>query len=119
MWVRARQLLEEVEHVRPTFSDVPSWEPPLDVFETPTEVWVLVALPGVAPEAVELVLEESTLVIRGARSVPPAFRRAVVHRMEIPTGRFERAVQLPSASCELRARDVFHGCLLVSLTKPR
>jgi HSP20 family molecular chaperone IbpA len=119
MWVRARQLLEEAEHGHRRFSDVPSWEPAVDVFETPTEMWVLVAVPGVDPGTIEIELEESFLVIRGSRSVPPAFRRSVVHRMEIPTGPFERSLSLPSGPYELRTRDSVNGCILVSLAKPR
>jgi len=37
--------------------------------------------------------------------VPAAFRRAIVHRMEIPTGRFERTLPLSSGPWELRTRD--------------
>ena len=119
MWVRARQLLEEAEHVHRRYSTVPSWEPPVDIFETPTEVWVLIALPGCDPDEIRVGLDDSTLVVSGARSVPPGFRRAVVHRMEIPTGRFERAVALPAGRYELRAREFLNGCLLLSLAKSR
>jgi len=56
--------------------------------------------------------------VAGTRSVPPAFRRAAVRRMEIPTGRFERVLTLPSGEYELRTRGVTHGCLLLSLAKP-
>jgi len=97
---------------------VPSWEPPLDVFETPTELWVLVALPGVDPDGIEVVIDESSFVVRGARSVPPAFRRAIVHRMEIPTGRFERELRLPPGRYEIRSREFSDGCLVVGLVKP-
>ena len=34
----------------------PCWEPPVDVLETETEILILVALPGVAPEDVEAVI---------------------------------------------------------------
>jgi HSP20 family molecular chaperone IbpA len=124
MWARARQLLEEAEQIHRTLSELPSpsampgWAPPLDVFETPTELWVLIALPGVDPDEVEVRLEESALVVRGSRSVPDALRRAIVHRMEIPTGRFERVLPLSPGPWELRTRDFVDGCLFLSLAKP-
>jgi HSP20 family molecular chaperone IbpA len=124
MWARARQLLEEAEQIHRTLSELPSpaalpgWVPPLDVFETPTELWVLIALPGVDADDIEVRLEESALVVRGSRSVPDALRRANVLRMEIPTGRFERVLPLSTGAWELRTRDFVDGCLFLSLAKP-
>ena len=124
MWARARQLLEEAEQSHRTLSELPTptalpgWVPPLDVFETPTELWVLIALPGVDADDVEVRLEEAALVVRGSRSVPDALRRANVLRMEIPTGRFERVLPLSAGTWELRTRDFVDGCLFLSLANP-
>lgn len=124
MWERARRLLEETERLQRHFfalaessSTVPCWEPPLDIFETPTEMWVVVALPGTDPDSVDVAVEGSGLSIRGERTLPPPFRRAVVHRMELPTGRFERSVVLPEGRWELRSREVSNGCLALCLVR--
>lgn len=124
MWERARSMLEQADRIQRSFfapqrpgTRHPSWEPPADVFETAHEVWVLVVLPGVAPESVLIELSESELRVCGERALPPAFRSAVVHRLEIPHGRFERVVALPPGQYELARRELLNGCLFVGLTK--
>ena len=74
----------------PSATRRPAWEPPVDVLETEQEVLVLIALPGVAPDQVEAAIEDGTLVVAGRRVLPPQLRTAVIHRLELPQGRFER-----------------------------
>src|SRR5262249_50613766 len=74
----------------------PAWDPPVDILETEFEVLALVALPGVNPESVEAVIEDGELVIAGTRAYPPALRTAVIHRLELPQGRFYRRLRLPA-----------------------
>jgi len=124
MWERARSLLEQAERVQKNFfapqrpgTRRPSWEPPADVFETQSEVWVLVVLPGVSPESVQVELFQSDVTVCGERALPPAFRSAVVHRLEIPHGRFERRVGLPPGRYEVTRKELVNGCLFVGLAK--
>ena len=97
---------------------LPVWEPPADVLETPREVLILVALPGVDPEQVEASIEGGALHVTGLRLLPPELRGASIHRMELPQGRFERHLPLPPGRY---AAPVHHsmaqGCLLVRLEK--
>jgi HSP20 family molecular chaperone IbpA len=124
MWERARSLLDQAERVQKSFfaparpgTRRPSWEPPADVFETASEVWVVVTLPGVAPETVRVEIFQSDVTVCGERAQPPAFRSAVVHRLEIPHGRFERRVTLPPGRYELAHQEIVLGCLFLGLTK--
>ncbi|WP_092862951.1 MULTISPECIES: Hsp20/alpha crystallin family protein [Hyphomicrobium] len=94
----------------------PAWEPPIDVLETEREILVFVALPGVDPEMVEASIEDGILIVSGRRVVPPQLRNAVIHRLELPQGRFERRVQLPAGRYGVR-QFVSNGCLVFSLTK--
>ena len=61
MWSHAFDMLARAERMhreifRPGGSSRrPAWEPPVDILETPEDVLVLVALPGVIPEQVEAV----------------------------------------------------------------
>ena len=80
----------------------PCWEPPVDVLETEHDVLVLVALPGVDPDRVEALIEDGQLVVRGRRLLPPELRRAVIHRLELPQGRFERRIPLPAGRYSVR-----------------
>lgn len=94
-----------------------SWEPPVDVLETEREVLVLAALPGVDVAKVEAAIDGAVLVIRGQRVFPAELATATIHRLELPQGRFERRVHLPTGRYESVARSERDGCLVVTLTK--
>ncbi len=78
---------------------------------------VLVALPGVDPEKVEAVIEDSELVIGGTRAYPAALRTAIIHRLELPQGRFHRRLRLPPGRYSTVHRSAADGCLLITLQK--
>ena len=117
MLARAERLHRELFRPARFGSQVPLWEPPVDVIETEQNVLILVALPGVDPERVETVLEESKLVITGSRVLPPELRTATIHRLELPQGRFERRIQLPAGRYAAVHRTTAHGCVLITLEK--
>lgn len=124
MWERARAILEQADRMqrralrtRRPGTPRPSWEPPVDVFETATEVWVLVALPGITIEQIVIDLVGNEVVVAGQRTLPPAFRSAVVHRLEIPHGRFERHIDLPPGAYELGQKQAMDGCLFLSFRR--
>jgi HSP20 family protein len=126
MWSQACEMLARAERLqrqafRPqrSLARVPAWEPPLDVLETDTEVLVLVALPGVSSDKVEAVIQDGHLVIAGTRILPPEWRDAVFHRLELPQGRFERRIELPPGRYDKVGRTAGDGCLLISLHKAR
>jgi HSP20 family protein len=52
-------------------------------------------LPGMAPEDIDLSVEDDTLTLRGARNVDELEAGATYHRRERGTGAFARTVQLP------------------------
>jgi len=98
-------------------SAVPAWEPPVDVLETDHEVLVLVALPGVDPDRVEAAIDGHDLVFAGTRVYPSELRTAIIHRLELPQGRFERRVRLPGGRYSAVRRSAADGCLLIRLPK--
>ena len=124
MWADACALLERAERLQRTFfvparagAAPPAWEPPVDVYESARAVHVIVALPGVARDQVEVRLEGDTLVVAGVRSLPAGLRRAAVHRMELPHGRFERRIVLATRSLALGEAHLADGCLELTLEK--
>lgn len=94
----------------------PSWLPPVDVIETEHEVLILIALPGVAPDQVEAAVEDGALVVAGRRTLPPELQTAIIHRLELPQGRFERRIPLPPGRYSVR-RFGANGYLVFSLAK--
>jgi HSP20 family molecular chaperone IbpA len=124
-WERAGALLDESEQLHRQFlqsarSRRPiTWQPPIDIFETDEAFCLIAALPGVDPAGVEIVLEATRLGIRGVRTLPKVCRRAVVHRMELPCGGFERWIELPAAEYEIAEKQMVNGCLVLCLKKVR
>ena len=117
MLARAERLQSEFFRPLPSTSGIPSWEPPVDVLETDQQVLILVALPGVNPNRVEAVIADGYLLLAGARVLPPELRTAVIHRLELPQGRFERRIRLPAGRYGSIRRSAADGCLLVTLQK--
>lgn len=124
MWSEALQMLARAERLqREVFNhpgrgrSAPAWEPPVDVLETEDAVLVLVALPGVDPKQVQLVIHDGVLLIAGERVLPRELRTAIIHRIELPQGRFERQVPIPAGRYEAPASAVADGCLIVRLPK--
>jgi len=95
---------------------MPSWEPPADVFESEQEIDVLVALPGVARERIEVRLSPGLLVVVGERDMPRS-QGATIRRLEIPYGRFERRIALPGLRLELVRQTLRRGCVQLRLRK--
>lgn len=123
MWAEALELLQDAERLQRQFFRIgvlqgaPCWEPPVDLYENGNELTLLVALPGVTPQHLEVVLAPSLIIVRGERSLPANSRRAAIHRLEIPYGRFERRVALPPGQFELIERQLEHGCLVLELRR--
>ncbi len=95
----------------------PAWEPPVDVLETEHEVLVLVALPGVDADSAQAVIEDGDLVIAGTRVLPPELQTAIIHRLELPQGRFYRRLRLPPGRYSGVRRAAADGCLLITLAE--
>jgi HSP20 family protein len=124
MWAEACELLERAERLnrqffqpRPAEARRPAWEPPVDVLETEGELWILVALPGVGPDRVEVLVADGTLVVAGERPMPGRSRAGVIRRLEIPYGRFERRIELPEGRFDVVRRELADGCLVLGLRK--
>ncbi len=124
MWAESLEMLERAERLQrqlfqlePSSYLHPTWEPPVDIYETEKELWIIAVLPGVARESIKLQIESGTLVLFGTRQQPVEFRGAKVHRMEMPQGRFERRIDLPAGQYELDEYKLTRGCLILPLRK--
>jgi HSP20 family molecular chaperone IbpA len=123
MWEQAFDLLDRAERLQRHFFRLgaergksPSWEPPIDVLETERKLMIVAALPGVAPDQLEIVVGDAALSIVGERAVHLPVS-AVIRRLEIPYGRFERRINLPPGRYEIEERVLEHGCLRLTLRK--
>ncbi|HEY3553964.1 MAG TPA: Hsp20/alpha crystallin family protein [Casimicrobiaceae bacterium] len=122
MWAEACDLIDQAERLHRRFFHLNarsrvSWAPPVDVFEGDAEVVIVVAMPGVAADRVEVSHEPGVLIVRGERSQPFARQALVVRQLEIPYGAFERRIALPAGRFESAAPELAQGCLLVRLRR--
>lgn len=96
------------------------WGPAIDVYETETEVVVLVELAGVKRDEIEIVVGGNTLVIRGERGEVSLRGKRTYYQMEIHRGPFERNIQLPTTVDPEKTRASYEdGLLEIVLTKIR
>lgn len=126
MWQEAVDLLDQAERMHRQFFQLgapqrahPVWEPPVNVFEDGREITVIVALPGVADENIDVKLEGATLLVRAESRVPCGGAGCEIRRLEIPYGTFERRIQFPGARLEAGTREYRNGCLVLTLRKQR
>jgi HSP20 family protein len=123
MWAEACEMLDQADRLHRRFfrpavinAKRPTWEPPVDVYETSYECRIMIALPGVAPEHLSVRYEGNHLIISGQRHLH-ANAESQIRRLEIPYGRFERRIELPAGRFEISTREFVNGCLLISLRK--
>ncbi|MDA3920547.1 MAG: Hsp20/alpha crystallin family protein [Salinisphaera sp.] len=124
MWAEAVRRQERAERIQRQFfrragpRPRKQWEPPVDVFETADAIYVIVALPGVSDGSLtDLEIRGDILFVAGERAVPTPLDDALLHRLEIPHGHFERSVTLPWPRLVIAKRELVDGCLFLTLRK--
>ncbi len=123
MWAEALQLMERAERMQRQFFRLggmgarAAWEPPVDVFEDERKITVVVALPGVSPDGVEVTYDPLGLLLRAERRIPFEDQACSIRQLEIPHGYFERRIPLPAEPLELVARKWVDGCLVLTLRR--
>lgn len=120
----ADKLQEEIEELFADLWQVPrfsglrrGYRPNVDCFHTddPHALTVVVELPGVAPETVQVAAGERVLIVAGERKRPKVPGR-VYQQMEIEVGAFQRQVRLAEDVDPAGARASFeHGVLTIVL----
>lgn len=72
-----------------------SWTPAVDITEYKDRFSLAVELPGIAPESVDITLDEGTLEIQGERVDNTDDENVVYRRAERRAGQFHRKFHLP------------------------
>jgi HSP20 family protein len=119
------KLHEEIEELFADLWQVPrfagtrrGFRPNVDSFHTdePHELTVVIELPGVDPDSLELVVGERMLVIAGERRRPKVDGGVSYQQMEIEYGPFRRQVRLAENVDPARARARYeHGVVTITL----
>lgn|SRR5579872_1307678 len=94
------------------------WYPSVDIIETLERVVVMLDLPGVDPDRVEILLVGNMLTVKGDVLAPGTQVGETVHRRERPCGVFSRSIPLPVAvDPEKVSADAKNGVLTITLAK--
>lgn len=124
MWIEACEFIERAERLHRQFFELsalparrPSWQPPVDIYETADALWLMVALPGVPADRLDIRIDGGTVIVAGTRPLPELPHDTVLHRLEIPHGRFERRIELPAGRFQLEKHELLNGCLMLGLRK--
>lgn len=93
-----------------------TWQPLVDIYERADSVVIVVELPGVRKEDIEVTVSDGILRIEGSRSKQIPQNVQHVHLMEIPYGQFARFVRLPAcATIESIEADFADGYLTIQV----
>ncbi|CAL1239716.1 Hsp20/alpha crystallin family protein [Candidatus Methylocalor cossyra] len=124
MWAQACEMLEQAErlhrrffHLHRIVASRPVWEPPVDIVETKDHLKITLVVPGVPPEAIDIAAVGDLLIVSGEKPLGVDPEAAVIHRLEIPYGRFERQIRLPAGRFRIGEPSCAHGCLTLLLQR--
>ena len=92
--------------------------PRIDVCEQGNDIRLTAEVPGVAPNEVEVTVEDDMLIIRGEKRAESEQERGNYHVSERSYGRFQRIVQLPFSPDPDQIRANFDNGVL-TVTVPR
>ncbi len=91
------------------------WQPPVDLYESETELIVFVEVAGIEPEKIKVMAEAQVLTISGERKCEIAGINHV-HRLEIEYGHFACRIPLPlSINVDETKSEINNGFLLVRM----
>lgn len=92
------------------------WRPPTDMYETAEVFVVRVEVAGMREEDFEVAIEDNILLISGSR--PTLNERCAYYQMEIRSGKFEIAVEIPApVQVEKSVAEYKDGFLMITLPK--
>lgn len=93
-------------------------ELPIDIYQTPNEVVVKAALPGIKPEEVDISIVGDTLTIKGEHKEEYKVKDEDYFLRELSYGSFSRTLTLPVSVNSERSEAVFENGVL-TLTMPK
>jgi HSP20 family protein len=92
------------------------WTPPTDLYETEDGFVVKVEIAGMREEDFEVAIENNVLIISGNRS--DLNERGAYYQMEIRSGKFEIAIEMPApVNVEKAIAEYKDGFLMINLPR--
>jgi HSP20 family protein len=83
--------------------------PAMDVIEGPDSILILVDVPGITPEQIDVCVAGNLLTVQGVHPAPILTTEEALARQERPHGQFKRSIPLPSS---VNAESITAECTL-------
>jgi HSP20 family protein len=116
-----REWEQLVKEIMPVFEGVSSgrgnWNVPWDIVESKTGFELVMDLPGIAPEEVQVEFHDGVLTVSGQRAQPEQPEGRKVHLGERRWGSFSRSVKLPEVDGEKISAEFKLGVLTIVAPK--
>lgn len=115
---QVNRLFDDVFRGAGGFGELAAASPRLNISETDQDFRIEAELPGVPEDAVEVILNEDVLTIKGEKKAERSEQQESYHVMERSYGSFARSVRLPFA---VNPEDVSASCQngVLSITIPK
>lgn len=99
-------------------SDLTTWAPPVDIYETEHELIIKADLPDIDPKDLDIHVENNILTIRGERKIDKSVKEDNYLRTERAYGSFSRSFSLASTvNTDAIKADYKNGVLTLSIPK--
>ena len=99
-------------------SGLTGWSPPVDIIETPEEIVVLMDVPGLSGDSLNVEIAGNMLTLSGSRPKAEPASGTIVHAVQRPAGEFVRSVPMPiPVNHEQISADISEGVLTVRLSR--
>ncbi|BAI81379.1 heat shock protein Hsp20 [Deferribacter desulfuricans SSM1] len=125
-WDPLKDLISIQERINRMFDDTlatrknspqTDWIPPVDVLETEKDVVLIVEVPGMKEEDIDIQISDNILTIKGERKLPENAAENY-YRLERPYGKFVRSFQLPeNVDVNKVKASLKDGILKISIAK--
>jgi HSP20 family protein len=94
------------------------WMPDVDIYETESELVLLVDLPGLDPEKISVQVSDNVVTVQGTREMNHKLKIENFHRIERVYGSFSRSFTLPTSVDSDKVKITYRaGELAISLQK--
>ncbi len=95
-----------------------SWSPPMDIYETETDLVIVVELAGAVPESLTIAFDGGSLKISGRRESLASCSHTKCHQIEIDSGPFRKQIYIPFSVDQNKATSQYKDGLL-KITFPK
>ena len=111
---------ESLQRQGPDALDRGIWTPPVDIYETDSELVLVAEVPGMGEEDVEVEVRDNSLVLKGERKMEKDVNKESYHRVERAYGGFLRTFTLPQSVDATKISATYNkGILEVKMPKVR